>query len=264
MSDSVHFVIPDTQIKPGVPMDHLSWVGQYLVDEFAGHPNLKVIHLGDHWDFPSLSSYDKGKKSMEGRRYLEDLQAGNLGFRILNEALDNENARLSRNKKAQWNPRKIILMGNHEDRADRAASNDAQLDGLIGSDSCDTLDWERVPFLQPIFIDGVGYSHYWPNPMTGKPLGGQMPLRLKTLGHSFTMGHVQTLDYAMRYVRDHTGNPMSQHGLVAGACYLHKEDYKGPNDDMHWRGIVVKREVRRGMYEPQFITLNYLKKRYDS
>ena len=35
------------------------------------------------------------------------------------------------------------------------------------------------------------------------------------------MGHQQLLDYAIRFVRGR-----SQHGLIAGACYLHDEDYK--------------------------------------
>ena len=60
----VHVVIPDTQAKPGVPTDHLRWIGQYIVDEFRDLP-IKIIHLGDHADMPSLSSYDKGKKSMQ-------------------------------------------------------------------------------------------------------------------------------------------------------------------------------------------------------
>ncbi len=38
------------------------WTGQYLVDEFGGRPNVKVIHLGDFADMPSLSSYDKGNE----------------------------------------------------------------------------------------------------------------------------------------------------------------------------------------------------------
>ena len=28
-----HMVIPDTQVKPGCPVDHLKWAGQYAVDK---------------------------------------------------------------------------------------------------------------------------------------------------------------------------------------------------------------------------------------
>ena len=64
---AVHIVIPDSQVRPGVPTAHLGWIGQYILDEFAGHPNVKIIHLGDFADMASLSSYDKGKKRMEGK-----------------------------------------------------------------------------------------------------------------------------------------------------------------------------------------------------
>lgn len=79
----IHFVIGDTQVKEGVETKHLEWIGRYLVDQFAGQ-DVTVVHLGDHWDMPSLSSYDVDKKSMEGRRYREDVLAGNRAFGLLN------------------------------------------------------------------------------------------------------------------------------------------------------------------------------------
>ena len=85
---TTHVVIPDTQAKPGAPTDHLRWIGQYIVDHFRDQP-IKIIHLGDHWDMPSLSLYDKGKRAMEGRRYVEDINAGNDAFVVLNKELIN-------------------------------------------------------------------------------------------------------------------------------------------------------------------------------
>ena len=95
--------------------------------------------------------------------------------------------------------------------------------------------------------------------MTGKPYGGQnIETRLKTIGHTFSMGHQQTLMYGLRFVAG-----KSQHGLVAGACYLHDEDYKGPQGNAHWRGIIVKHQVKDGSYDPMFISLDYLCRRYE-
>jgi hypothetical protein len=59
-----HLIIPDTQVRPGVPTDHLKWIGQYAVEKRFD----VLMHLGDHWDMSSLSSYDRGKGQMEGRR----------------------------------------------------------------------------------------------------------------------------------------------------------------------------------------------------
>lgn len=259
-----HVVIPDTQVKPGVPTAHLSWIGRYIVDHFAGRSNVKLIHLGDHWDMPSLSSYDKGKKAMEGRRVMADFDAGNEGFRILNAPLVEYNRQRSAAHRAQWWPaEKHFIRGNHEQRVERAIEADAQLEGILGYENMDTLDWEVHDFLDPVFIDGVSYAHYFANPMSGRPYGGMAITRLKTIGHSFTMGHQQTLDYAVRFVRDGEGVPRSQHALVAGACYLHDEDYKGYQGNAHWRGIVVCHGVEKGCYNPMFIDLEYLCRRYE-
>jgi hypothetical protein len=46
-------VIPDTQLRPGVPLDHLDWEAIHYY-----RPDV-VVHLGGHWDMGSLSSYEK-------------------------------------------------------------------------------------------------------------------------------------------------------------------------------------------------------------
>ena len=254
-----HVVIPDTQAKPGVPTDHLRWIGQYIVDQFHDEP-IKIIHLGDHADMPSLSMYDKGKKAMEGRRYVEDIKAANDAWRVLNEALLQFNNNRKRTKHKPWLPQRYVLLGNHEDRINRAVSMDAQLEYVLSTDQLDyaRTGWTVSPFLDVLWLDGVAYSHYFYNPMSGKPLGGNVEARLRAIGHSFTMGHQQTLGYGLRFVAG-----KSQHGLVAGSCYLHNEDYKGPQGNAHWRGIIVKHEVRDGSYDPMFISLDYLCRRYE-
>jgi hypothetical protein len=255
---ATHIVIPDTQVKPGVPINHLTWIGQYLVDHFAGKRNVTIVHLGDHADMASLSSWDKGKKSMEGRRYIEDIAAANRGFEALCKPMEDYNINRRKSKHGPWLPERHIVLGNHEDRISRACESDAQYDGLLSLDHLNFRGWNVHPFLEPLFLDGIGYVHYWQNTMTGKPLGGVASTRIKTIGHSFTMGHQQLLDYAIRFVRG-----KSQHGLIAGACYLHDEDYKGYQGNAHWRGIIVCHEVNDGSYDPMFISLDYLCRRYE-
>jgi hypothetical protein len=247
-----HVVIPDTQVKPGVPTVHMEWIGRYINDRYmASDKQVVVVHLGDHWDMPSLSSYDKGRRRIEGRRIASDITAGNEAFAVL-DACINGDAWVGR-------PRKVFLLGNHEDRISRACDADAQLDGLLSLDALDTLDWERHRFLEPVNIDGVTYAHYFANPMTGRPYSGQnIETRLKTIGTSFTMGHQQTLQYGLRFLAD----GRSVHGLVAGACYLHDEDYLGPQGNAHWRGIVVCHEVHNGSYDVMPVSMNYLCRRY--
>ena len=257
---TVHVVIPDTQAKPGAPTDHLGWIGQYVLDQFAGKPDVKVIHLGDHADMPSLSSYDRGKKAMEGRRYQADIKAANKAFDILCEPLDRFNRKRAGFKEKQWWPERHILLGNHEDRITRAAEDNAQIDGLVSLDHLNYAahGWQVHPFLQPIILDGIAYAHYFYQPLTGRAYTGTIDNRLRQIGHSFTMGHQQTLLYGVRYVLDR-----AQHGLIAGACYLHEEDYKGPQGNAHWRGIVVCHEVVDGRYDAMMVSLDYLCRRFE-
>ena len=256
-----HIAIPDTQVKPGVPTVHLGWIGQYIVDEFATKPFVRVVHLGDHADMPSLSSWDYGKREYEGRRYWKDIEAANEGFDALNRPINEYNRKRATLHKTRWRPDLHILYGNHENRIMSATSSDPKLDGTIGLHDLnyEASGWQTHEFLKPIDIDGVVYSHYFYNPMSGTPYGGtSIDTRLKSVGHSFTMGHQQTLMYGLRFV-----NGKSQHGLVAGACYLHDEDYKGPQGNAHWRGIIVKHEVHEGSYDPMFVSLDYLCRRYE-
>lgn len=240
-----HLFIPDTQVKPGVPTEHLAWIGQYIADR---KPDV-VVHAGDHWDMPSLSSYDgRGSKEMEGRRYVEDVEAGNEALKLLREPA----------RKAKLDTDFHILLGNHENRIERAVENDPKLEGFMSFDDLDTTGWTRHGFLVPVWLDGVCYSHYFYNPMTGNPYGGMIENRLRHLGHSFTMGHQQTLMMGVRFVAGR-----SQHGLVAGSAYLHSEKYKGPQGNDHWRGIIVKHEVHDGSYNIMTVSLDFLCRKYE-
>jgi len=94
-------VIADTQAKSEESLEYLLWIGHYIAEK---QPDI-IVHIGDHYDFPSLSSYDKGKSSAEGKRLVKDIEAGNIGFEYLNMAMQ---------KHKKYNPRKIFCLGNHE------------------------------------------------------------------------------------------------------------------------------------------------------
>lgn len=249
-----HLFIPDLQIKEGVPLEHLDWVGQYIVDK---KPDVIVL-AGDVADMPSLSSYDKGKKCFEGRRYKKDIAATHLGMNRLLKPLDEYNTKQKATKHAQYKPRRVWTRGNHEQRIERAVEAQAELEGVIGYHDLPEKGWEVYDFLEPVVIDGVMYVHYLANPWTGKPYGGSVLNQLSKVQHSFCVGHKQTLE-AMPYF-----TPLGKQtwGIIAGACYLHDEDYKGYQGNAHWRGIVMLNDVEDGVFSPWFISLEYLRKRY--
>ncbi|QVG64179.1 phosphoesterase [Acinetobacter phage Herod] len=242
-------IIADTQCKPDESLEYMLWVGHYIAET---KPDI-IVHIGDHFDFPSLSSYDKGKASSEGRRLSDDIEAGCLGFEYLN---------LPMKKYPEYKPRKIFCLGNHEERLDRYVNDNPELVGTLGTDKLPFKEhgWEVHPFLKPVEVNGVHFVHYLANPFTSKPYGGTAASILKTVGRSFVVGHKQCLDIAIRPIIDGT----QQVGIINGACYPFDEEYKGYQGNNHFRGITVLTEVENGFGCPSFISLDHMKKLYYS
>ena len=250
-----HLVIPDCQVRPGVETSHIDAAARAIVDY---RPDV-IVCLGDFWDFPSLNCHsEKGSVEMEGTRYQEDLDAGNDAFERLCRPMEKEQARLSKGKRKHWNPRKVFLGGNHEDRADRVARNDPKWQGVIGSHNCQTRDFERYPFLEVVNIDGFAYSHFFANTHSGRPIGGSIENRLANIGRSFVQGHEQGLRHGRK---PYPGN-INRLGVVAGSFYQHCEGYRGPQGRDEWRGIVVLNEVKDGDADLMPLSMNYILRRY--
>ena len=244
-----HLFIPDTQDKPGAPNYHFDWIGALIADV---KPDA-LIHAGDHWDMPSLSSYDKGKRSSHNRFYADDIAAGN-------ESLD----RLDRAMRGFQPQVKVMLRGNHEYRIERYANDNPEMSGKVGyHDLADTrFGWEPIPFLETVEIDGIRYCHYFPRGANGLVMNGKRGqpnarLQLQREQISCTAGHKQGLNYHPQPV----GNRV-RHGLIAGSCYLHDEGYLTPQGNNHWRGVVVKHCVNDGEYDIELVSLHRLRGMY--
>ena len=250
-----HLIIPDTQVKPGVDLSYLEWIGQYIVEK---KPDV-LIQIGDFADMPSLSSYDVGKKSFEGRRYKDDIKAAVEGMNILLEPLRNYNEKCRKDKKKQYRPRMVLTLGNHENRIDRATEGDPKLYGTIGIDDLRYAEagWEVFDFLDPVIIDGVVYSHYLVSGVMGRPIGSASAMISKT-HQSCVVGHQQGRQVA--YGRRADGSAITC--IIAGSCYLHNEEYMGNQGNNHWRGLVVLHEVKDGQFDEMFVSLDYLRKKY--
>jgi len=251
-----HAVIPDCQVKPGVDVTYLSYAGRYLVEK---KPDVWVC-IGDFADMRSLSSYDVGKKSFEGRRYTNDIAAAKNGMETLLKPLWDYNARARRNKEKQYLPRLVLTLGNHEDRIDRAVNNDSKLEGLIKMEDLgyEKYGWEVYPYLDPVVIDGICYSHFFASGVLGRPIvSARMLLTKKHM--SCVAGHQQGRDiaYATR------GDGTQMFGLIAGSFYEHDEDYLNPQTNNHWRGMYILHDVRDGACDEMAVSIKYLRSRYE-
>lgn len=250
-----HFIIPDTQVRKGAPTEHISWAAQAAIDY---KPDV-IVHLGDHWDMPSISAWDApGSKRMEGARYEDDIQSGNDAFRLLAGPIAAEIQRLKRRKQKQWNPELHFLLGNHENRVERAISKEPKFEGVLSLQHMDTCGWTRHPYLEVLTLDGIFYSHFFQSSHSSNAIGGSIDNRLNKIGESFVQGHVQGFMYGQRMFP--TGK--TKHGLVAGSFYQHEEEYRGPQGNKHWNGVVVLNEVEDGDYCIMPLTIDYLQEKY--
>ena len=242
-----HCVIPDVQAKPGVPLDHLSWIGQYIADK---RPDV-VVCIGDFADMPSLSSYDRGKRSHALMTYAEDIAAAKRAMKLLMDPI---------RKAKGYKPRLVMTLGNHEDRISRAINEDGRLYGTISLDDLPYKDqgWEVHPFLEPVVIDGIAYAHYFTSGVMGRPVSSARAL-VRSRHMSATMGHVQKTDIDMGDVR---ADGRSIIGLMCGTCYQHEEDYLGAQGNSQRRQIVMKHEVIDGSYDLMLVSLDFLRRKY--
>lgn len=249
----VHLVIPDTHAHPDYNNDRADWIGQLIKDV---KPDV-VVHLGDAADFPSLSMYDKGKRSFSGRNYSDDVNA-HLDFQ------DRMWDPMFKTKKKL--PYSVFLEGNHEHRIERALDLSPELEGTIGFKDLELdgyyNDVVRYKGATPgvIDIDGVNYAHYFITGVMGRSTSGQHPAYnlISKQFSSCVMGHTHVLDFSV-----HTnvyGEKIM--GLVAGCAFDYNSDWAGTANNLYWRGVTILHGVENGVFDPEFISLKRLKEAY--
>lgn len=250
-----HLVIPDAQVKDGVPLDHLRWAGMYAA---AKKPDV-IVCIGDFADMPSLSQYDVGKKCFEGRTYVRDIEVTKDAMSQLLGPIQKEISR-SRNSGEEWVPKMVLTLGNHEQgRIDRAIQSDRKLEKLISVDDLGYREfgWDVVPYLNVRTIHGISYSHYFTSGVLDRPVTSARALLTKR--HcSAVMGHVQRRDIAY----DYTAQGKQITAIFAGSFYQHDEPYMSKQGNRHWRGIWMLHNVCEGEFDECPIPLEYLKQKY--
>jgi hypothetical protein len=248
-------VLPDVQAKPGLDFSFLRRIGRYMVEK---KPEV-VVCIGDFADMPSLSSYDKGKKSFEGRRYKRDVEAAQFAMQAFLGPLNEYNEMRRKNKKAEYKPRLVLTLGNHEARISRACDDDPKLDGVLSLKDLAYAEygWEVYPFLERVIIEGVAFSHYFTTGTMGRP-AGTAAAQLRKANMSCVAGHQQGKQIA--YATRADGRTITS--IIAGSCYEHEEPYLGAQGNQHYRGFLMLHEVRDGAFDEMWVSIQYINQRY--
>lgn len=255
-------VIPDTQVRPGVDTSHFTWLARLVLER---RPDV-LIHLGDHWDMPSLGSYESAaSKVAHERDVLADIEAGNEAWATFNRELKAWNRQ--RPSRRRYRPKRWLLRGNHDGesnggRIGRALVDQPWIRGLLEAHPLEAKGWESVPFLVPLDVAGVRYSHFFPQNSRGRVTQSRRGApsahaQVQRVGMSCTAGHQQGLDVSQR-----VGAHGRQRGVIAGSFYRHEEEYLTPQGNEHWHGVLLKHHCVEGDYDLEEVSMAQLERRY--
>ena len=242
---------------PSIPNERFDWLGEFLYDIRPDY----VIDLGDGADLKSLNSFDT--------RYPQAIVAQNYESDInhYNDAMDRMRRKFRTMKKRR--PAFFGFEGNHENRIKKAIANDPRLEGATYGISFSHLqtdvwfdEYHQYNNSAPAIFDydGVSYAHYIASGNYGTAMSGlhhayglvQKRHCSTTVGHS----HKRSL-----FFKD-DAHPNPTIGLVAGCFKGGEEGWAGQSNMEWWKGVIVKRNVQDGYYEPEFVSLGRLRDVY--
>lgn len=257
MTGKVAIVYSCAHAEPDVSNERFNWLGDLIEDLKPDY----VVDLGDGADMRSLNSFDtRNPKAIVAQSYQEDIEH-------YNDAQDRIWSRYKLTKKKR--PWRIGFEGNHENRIRKALNNDPRLEGDkygISFSHLQTDYWfdDYHPYHNsgPAIAeyDGVSYAHFFSSGSFGSAMSGIHHAYglIQKRNSSATCGHSHKRSV---YFKDGAyPNPVI--GLVAGCYKGAEESWAGQANLDWWKGIVIKREIYNGSYEPEFVSLKQLEKAY--
>lgn len=246
-------IVPDQHAHYQHNNDRADYLAKLTIDI---SPDI-VVNLGDAADMPSLSSYDKGTRSFQGRSYRQDIDA-HLEFQ--SRWWDPVKAR---KKKL---PYRVVLEGNHEHRVEKALDLSPELEGTVGFKD---YDFDRyydevvrynggTPGIKE--VEGIHFAHYFITGVSGRAVAGERPahMLLNKYGVSCIQGHTHVLDFATR--KSPFGRTIN--GAVLGCYQDYINDWAGNVGEMWQAGVAVLSNVEEGTFDFQWISLKSLEKEY--
>lgn len=241
-------------VEPEVSNERFSWLGKFLYELRPDY----VVDLGDGADMRSLNSFDTSKPNAVVTQSYE---------RDIDSYLDAQERIRHPFKKAKVKrPKFYGFEGNHENRIKKAIEANPRVEGNRFGLSFKHLETDRwfdeyheyedgAPKIAN--YDGVDYSHFLGSGNYGTAMSGEHHAYnlLKKRMRSTTVGHSHKRNI---YFRDDA----KAIGLVAGCFKGARESWAGQANDEWWAGVVVKRQLEDGYYEPQFVSMESLEREY--
>jgi len=242
---------------PSAGNERFDWLGAFLYDL---KPDM-VIDLGDGADMRSLNTFDtRYPQAIVSQNYEQDIECYNDSQERLRHKF-----RFMKRRKPFW----VGFEGNHEQRIKKAIAHDPRLEGSkygISFGHLQTDHWfdeyheyeNSAPSIAD--YDGVSYAHFFSSGNYGTAVSGlhHAYTLLQNRNYSSTCGHSHKRSL---YFKD-SAHPHPIIGAVVG-CYKGKDEgWAGQANGEWWKGILVKRELENGHYDPQWISMKVLEREY--
>jgi len=232
-------VIPDVHACSDTDMRVADKIGEAIVTE---RPDV-VVCLGDLFDLDSLSDW----KALDARSYKADVRYGvEFQKRLWAPA--------KRAKKKM--PRRVLLEGNHEYRAERYLRANPEMRGFVDLTKDFKLKkyWDEVvPYAGEtpgvIDIEGVLFAHFLPGGVMGKAVSGIHAAHSLNMKYhqSCVVGHSHTFDHKVGHLGVNGQRIMS---TVAGCAFLEEHNWAGSTTNTYYdRGFLVLNNVEEGEYD---------------
>tara|TARA_R110001606_G_scaffold145068_2_gene284514 strand:+ start:2631 stop:3407 length:777 start_codon:yes stop_codon:yes gene_type:complete len=243
--------------SPDTSNERFDWLGGLIHDIKPDY----CVDLGDGADMKSLNSYDTKKpQALVAQSYERDIMSYNESQELLRYRF-----KKSKSKRPRW----YGFEGNHEARIRTAITFDPRLEGSkygISFKHLQTKKWfdeyhEYANGAPAIYnYDGVDYAHFVGAGNFGRAISGvhhaygllQKRYRSVSVGHSHKRGV---------YFKDDVGSN-GIIGTVVGCYKGAPESWAGQANGEWWKGVLIKRNIQDGMYEPQWISLETLRRIY--
>jgi len=258
-------VIGDAHVESHDNLDRFEALGELIVDTLPD----TIVQIGDFLSLDSLSAWDLNKRAkMEGRRLSEELKNGREAVERMMRPLARLRANQREMKKKIYNPRKIAILGNHEDRLYRYLDTHPELIDVVDpfrSIGFERYGWERVDYRDYIYVEGVAFTH---TPMNGmnRPISGNNIMSMAAKGHTTSVIFGHTHKFQIGTDTRH-GNGARQTMAINCGCYFEgvPEYARGSSASKDWwRGILILEhdEFENGIFGIKAIRMEQLMGRY--
>ena len=249
-------VIPDAHAdlndQFGEPNDRFTWAGKLAAKR---RPDV-VIQLGDLGDFAALAVFDKpGSAAASTRSVLEDMDS-------TRDAVQKLTAPIRAAK--GYEPRLIMLDGNHEHRIVRATtSEDRRWEGVVHPKDLGREDegWEVFPYEVPVSINGVAFCRNLSRPNARSPIAGKyMAATLIAEGGSAVVGH----SHIWSHHEGRRWDGAKRFALSAGCFFERDLEWAKGSNQAWWRGAVMLHDAWDGYATAEPIPLARIREEFQT